>query len=84
MSYFLLSIQTKGFGKGKENTDNQRAATWRGHADYCLGKPQNHGLPVVSDDKPPAPDRTTVAHKPRATPKHVPAAAAASITTHDL
>ena len=78
----LLPLQTKGFGKGTENTDNQRAAVWRGHADYCLGKPQKHGLPVVQDDAHMAPARAAAAHKPRATNKSTPAAAAASVTTH--
>jgi len=37
-------IATKGWGRGKPGTENQRAALWRTHADFCLGNPASHGI----------------------------------------
>ena len=37
-------IATKGWGCGKPGTENQRAALWRTHADFCLGNPASHGI----------------------------------------
>ena len=59
----IFFIQTKGFGKGKENTSNQRSDVWRKHADYCLGKPQAHGLPTVDETQTTATGRTAAAGK---------------------
>ena len=37
-------IMTKGWGKSKAGAENQRAAEWRRHADFCLGTPSAHGI----------------------------------------